>query len=379
MMKVSLISENLQKKILFANHAISARSQLPTLLNFLIEAEEGKLIISATDLEIGIVVDIPAKTKKGGAVTVSAKTFVEVIETISSDKISLETTQEGLVLTGEKEKTVFQTTPTDEFPKLYEDKGKQVMVLKKETMGKDLLKVVFAASLDLERPALSGVLIKEEKDGFLLVATDGYRLSLKKHALQSARKARDMKEAISMLVPARVIRELLQMEKDDDQEDIKVFAAKERNQIIFSQNDTTLIGRLIEAEFPNYEKIIPTDFSTKTVFEKESLQKAIKAGYVFARQTAGIIKLSIEKNRVLVSANAPSVGKNLIEVEAKTTGEENEIAFNARYLLDYLSNSTSEMISFEMNGPLNPGVFREVNDPSFMHLIMPIRVQQESA
>lgn len=374
-MKVSLISENLQKKVLFVSHAISTRSQLPTLLNFLIEAGDGKLTISATDLEVGIMADVPAKTEKKGSSTVPAKTFVEIMGTVSSGKINLETTQEGLVLTGEREKTVFQTAPADEFPKLYKNKGKQVMVLRKETVGKDFSKVVFAASLDLERPALSGVLIKEEKDGFLLVATDGYRLSLKKHALQSAKKTRE-EEAVSMLVPSRVIRELVQMEKDAGDEDIGVYVSKEKNQIIFSQNDTTLIGRLIEAEFPNYEKIIPTDFSTKTVFERESLQKAIKAGYVFARQTAGIVKLSVEKDKILVSANAPSVGKNLIEVEAKTTGEENEIAFNARYLLDFLSNSTSETISFEMTGPLNPGVFRETDDPSFMHLIMPIRVQQ---
>lgn len=332
-------------------------------------------MISATDLEIGIVVDIPVKIEEEGSVTVPAKTFVEIIGTISSGKIALETTKEGLCLTGEREKTVFQTTPADEFPKLYEDKGRQLMILKKETFGKDFSKVVFAASLDSERPALSGVLIREEKEGFLLVATDGYRLSLKKHALQSAKKAQ-LEESVSMVVPARIIKELIQMEKDAGDEDVRVYASKEKNQIIFFQNDITLIGRIIEAEFPNYEKIIPTDFSTKTVLEREGLQKAIKAGYVFARQTAGIVKLSIEKDKVLVSANAPSVGKNLIEIEAKTTGEQNEIAFNARYLLDFLSNSTSEKISFEMNGPLNPGVFKETDDPSFMHLIMPIRVQE---
>ena len=376
-MKISLISERLQKGVLCVNHAVSSRSQLPTLLNFLIEAREGKLVISATDLEIGITVEVPGKTEKDGAVTVPAKTFTEMAGTISSGKISLETTHEGLVLAGEKEKTIFQTTPADEFPRLYEEKGKQVMVLRRETMEKDFSRVVFAASPDSERPALSGVLIKEEKDGFLLVATDGYRLSLKNHALQDVRKMRP-EEGVSMLVPARVIRELIQMGKDGGGEDIRVYAAKEKNQIIFIQNETTLVGRLIEAEFPNYEKIIPTDFSTKTVLEKDGLQKAIKAGYVFARQTAGIIKLSIEKSRVLVSANAPSVGKNLIEVGAKTMGEENEIAFNARYLLDFLANSTSEEISFEMTGPLNPGVFKETNDPSFMHLIMPIRVQESA-
>jgi len=376
-MRVSLLSENLQKKILFVNHAISSRSQLPTLLNFLIEAKEGRLIISATDLEIGIIVDIPAKTEKEGATTVPAKTFVELIGAISLGKINIETTQEGLVLTGEKEKTVFQTTPADEFPKLYEDKGKQIMVLRKETMGKDFSRVVFAASPDSERPALSGVLIKEEDDGFLLVATDGYRLSLKKHALKNVQKAKT-EEPISILVPARVIKELVQMEKDTDGGGVTVHVSAEKNQIIFSQGDTILIGRLIEVEFPNYEKIIPTDFSTKTVFQKEDLQKAIKAGYVFARQTAGIVKVSIKKDKIIVSANAPSVGKNTIEIEAKTTGEENDIAFNARYLLDFLSNATSETISFEMTGPLNPGVLREEDDPSFLHLIMPIRVQDES-
>lgn len=376
-MRVSLLSEKMQKQILFVNHAVSTRSQLPILLNFLISAKKGKLTLSATDLEIGIETSISAKVEEEGAVTVPAKTLVELVGTVSSDKISLKTTQEGLVLTGEKEEAVFQTSPADEFPKLYESKGEQLMILDKETVGRDFARVVFAASPDSERPALSGILIKEEEGKFLLVATDGYRLSIKKHALHNTRKTKTEKE-VSMLVPSRVIRELIQMEKDTEEKDVIVHASREKNQIIFSHGDTVLVGRLIEAEFPNYEKIIPVDFSTRTVLGRADLQRAIKAGYVFARQTAGIIKLSLEKNKVLVSANAPSVGKNQIEIEAKTTGEENEIAFNAKYLLDFLSNSCSETISFEMNGPLNPGVFRETDDPLYMHLIMPIRVQESA-
>lgn len=375
-MKISLISDNLKKKILFLNHAVSSRSQLPSLLNFLIEAKDKKLIISATDLEIGIIIEIPAKIEKEGSVMVLAKTFVEALNTTSSSKIEIEKTKEGLVLKGEKEEFLFQTSSAEEFPKLYEEKGENIMTLKNGSFGKDFSKTSFAASPDSERPALSGVLIKKEEKGFLLVATDGYRLSLKKQALQGIEKRKkDNEEA--MLVPARVVRELVQMEKEDGG-DVEVYISKEKNQIVFIQNDITLVGRLIEAEFPNYEKIIPTDFSTKTIFEREDLQKAVKAGYVFARQTAGIVKISIQKNNVLISANAPSVGKNKIEIEAKTTGEENEIAFNARYLLDFLGNSASEKMSFEMTGPLNPGVFKELDDPSFMHLIMPIRVQQEA-
>lgn len=380
-MKVSLLFENLSKKISFLNHAVSTRSQLPILLNFLIEAKKGKLSISATDLEIGITTEIPAKIEKEGSTTVPARALTELTGATPLDKIILETTSEGLVLTGEKIKTIFQTTPSDEFPKLYEEKGEELISIKKDNINKDFSKIVFAASQDTERPALSGVLIKEEKtptsEGFLLVATDGYRLSLKKHAFRERKKVGG-REAVSVIVPSRVIREVVLMGKEINGEDVGVYVSEEKNQIIFAQDDTVLVGRLIEAEFPAFEKIIPEDRSTKTVFARVELQRAVKASYVFARQTANIIKLSIKKEKIVISANAPSVGSSIIEVDAKTTGEENEIAFNARYLLDFFSNIEGEDVSFEMTGPLNPGVFKILGDDSFLHLIMPIRVQGET-
>lgn len=371
-MKVSLLFENFSKKIMFANHAISSKSQLPILLNFLIQAKNGKLSISATDLEIGIVVDIPAKIEEEGEVTVPAKTLTELISASPMDKITLETIPAGLALTEKKIKTIFQTTPAEEFPKLYEEKGERVSSVKRELIDKNFSNVVFAASSDTERPALSGVLMKEEKEGFLLVATDGYRLSLKKIVMTSKGKGR---EGTSIIVPSRVIRELVLMGKEVGGDTVAIYVSAEKNQILFSEEDITLVGRLIEGEFPNYEKIIPQNHLTKTVFSKEELQRAIKASYVFARQTANIVKLSVQRDKVVVSANAPSVGSSIAEVDAKTTGEENEIAFNARYLLDFFSNIEEEEISFEMAGPLNPGVFKIVGDDSFLHLIMPIRVQ----
>lgn len=377
-MKISLLFENLSKKILFANHAISTKNHLPILLNFLIQAKKGKVSISATDLEIGIITDIPAKVEEEGETTVAAKTLTELITTTPLNKIFLETKPEGLFLTGEKIKTFFQTNPPEEFPKIYEEKGREIISLKKEGVEKEFSKIVFAASHDTERPALSGVLIKEGKEGFTLVATDGYRLSLKKQGLEKRGKGKDDSEGISVIVPARVIRELVLMAKEGEGERVGVYVSEEKNQIIFSEHETMLVGRLIEGEFPNYEKIIPEEFSTKTTFLREELQSAIKTSYVFARQTAGIVKLSIKRDRIIVSANAPSVGNSVVEVDAKTIGEENEIAFNARYLLDFFSNIDGEDASFEMTGPLNPGVFKIAGDDSFLHLIMPIRVQAEA-
>jgi len=375
-MKTSLLSENLQEKLFFVNHAISNKSQLPILLNFFIKAKKGTLNISATDLEIGIKVEIPAKVEEEGEITVPAKAFSELMGSVAAGKINLITKPEGLELTGGKMKTTFQTAPAEDFPKLYEEKGEQMLIMNKDIVSKDLPKVVFAASQDLTRPALSGVLIKEDpekNDSFLIVATDGYRLSLKK---QKFEKKRQPKGGASILIPSRVVRELILIAKDTDE--VKAYTSKENNQIIFCQNETTLVGRLIEAEFPAFEKIIPPDFSTKTTFDKEDLQKAVKACYVFARNSASIIKISVRAEKIVVYANAPSVGENTVEIDAKTTGEENEIAFNGRYLLDIFSNIEEETMSFEMTGPLNPGVFKIAGDDSFLHLIMPIRVQQET-
>ena len=146
---------------------------------------------------------------------------------------------------------------------------------------------------------------------------------------------------------------------------------------------------MIEAEFPNYEKIIPSDFSTQVVTDREEFQKAVKTCSIFARESANIIKLSLEKSlpasadaqasgrrgKIVISASAPSLGETSVEVEAVIEGEENEIAFNARYLLEFLGSVGSEKIIFEMTGPLSPGVFKLDDDKDFLHIIMPIRIQ----
>ena len=132
---------------------------------------------------------------------------------------------------------------------------------------------------------------------------------------------------------------------------------------------------MIGAEYPDYQKIIPQAFETKVEVGREELLNAIKICSVFARETANIIKFTIKKDKIIVSANSPAVGEDNAEVEAKVSGEENEIAFNAKYLLDVLSIVNTEEMIFEMTGPLNPGVFKIKNDESFLHLIMPIRVQ----
>lgn len=378
-MKLHFLSENLQKKLSFLNRIVSQRSQLPILLNFLIEAKNGKLKISATDLELGAQIEIPANIEEEGKTTVPAKLFSELMASIPQDKITLQKEKDTLKLITKNIKSSFQTVPPEEFPKLYEGKGERILRITTEETRKFFLPVIFAASLDAGRPALSGVLIQKIKNSkktreIKVVATDGYRLSLKKGSVGEGEKDGE-EEGKEALVPARAIREALGVNPEG--EEVEVYISKENNQVLFFQESTVLVGRLIEAEFPAYEKIIPADFSTRVFFEREQMQKAVKICSIFARDAANIIRLSFQKEKIVVSANAPSVGENSVEVEAKLEGEENEIAFNARYLLDLLGNLEEESLVFEMSGPLSPGVFKIENDDSFLHLIMPIRVQAE--
>ena len=367
-MKALVVSEDLHKNISFLNHAVSVRSQLPVLSNILIETNENKINFSATDLEIGIQISINANVEENGRVLVSAKPLLDLFGSLPSVKdITIQTQDKSLIITTEKTRSSFQTSDPDEFPMLYEDKGKETAIIKGGEIQKDLVKVVFAASVDMARPALSGVLIRRSENETTIAATDGYRLSLKKMVLEGKEG-----EEQDIIVPARVLKEAM-MFKDGG--DISVYVSKKTNQIVFLQEGKLLVGKLIESKFPDYEKIIPQEHDTRVVFDKEEMQKAVKTSSIFAREANGIIRFSVTRDKITVSANTPSLGENRVEVEAKLEGEENEIAFNPRYVLELLSSIDEEEMVFEMTGPLNPGVFKIKDDSTFLHLIMPVRVQ----
>jgi DNA polymerase-3 subunit beta len=369
-MKVKILTSNLQGKLSFLNHAISPKNQLPILLNILIETKENAVKISSTDLEIGMEVLIPAEIEEQGATTVPAKIFTELISSLSEETVTLHAVGTTLEVASKRTKSVLQTIKSDEFPRLYENKGELFATLQVKDIQKDFSSVIFAASQDTARPALSGVLVRREPEGLLLVATDGYRLSLKHYKVGVGQEAGKHE---SFIIPARVLREILSFK--DTKEGIRVYTSSENNQVLFESSDMTLVGRLIEAEFPNFAKIIPSDFSVSITFDREELQRAVKVCSIFARDAANIIKLALHKDHIVVSSQSSSVGENSVRVDAKLDGEENEIAFNSKYLVDVLGNVDEKDLLFEMTGPLNPGVFKIQNDNSFLHLIMPIRVQ----
>src|SRR6185437_1741947 len=214
------------------------------------------------------------------------------------ESITIQTTDSKLEVITKRTKSIFQTVSGDEFPRLYEVKGEKLATLSGKDIKREFSSVIFSASQDTTRPALSGVLVRKESLGFLLVATDGYRLSLRHYKVSESISG----ESASFIIPARVFKELVAMKEED--KDIGMYISKEQNQVIFEQGDSILIGRLIEAEFPNYEKIIPSDFSVSVSFDREEMLKAVKICSVFARDSANIIKLSLSKDSITVSSGS---------------------------------------------------------------------------
>lgn len=368
-MKLSVLSENLQKALSLINHAVSPRSQLPILSQTLFLVEKDKATLSATDLEIGIETEFSVNTEVEGSVAIPAKLFLELVNVLPQEKIEIESKDGYLVIKSKKSQSELQTTPKDEFPSLYEELGEKVLSFSKGEVKNLFEKIIFASSLESTRPALSGVLISQTKEGIVFVATDGYRLSLE--SVVNDKVSGKIENQI--ILPARLLREVVSLSSE---EGIDLFVTQKNNQAVFVQENTKIIGRLIEADFPNYEKILPTDTATTVSFDREEMLRAVKSCAIFARESANIITFALGKEKISVSAKTPSLGENKVDVEARLKGEENEIAFNARYLLDVLGGIKENEMVFEMTGPLNPGIFKTLNNPNYLHLIMPIRVQE---
>lgn len=371
-MKASCLQENLHRGLSIVGRAVSTKAQLPILGNILIATEQGKLKLSSTNLETGINFWLGAKVEKEGSLTVPARVLMELISSLPAEKIILESTEGILKVTCGMHESTMNGLSAREFPILSLSSQKEGPSFSQEILKEAISQVAFAAAQDEGRPVLTGVRWLQEGEHLVLAATDGYRLSTKKLTIKKGLFEKPL------IVSARALLEVAHVSSEKTEEDkreIKTVVLDEENQMGFSFKDTEIITRLIEGEFPDFSKIIPQGFTLRVVLDREILLKGIKIASIFARDAANIIKWRIGEGRVTLTANSPQVGENSSEIEAKTEGEDVEIAFNFRFLLDFLTAAKGDKIVFETSGPLNPGVFRLDGDDSFLHIIMPVRVQ----
>ncbi len=366
-MNIKLLQENLQKALTHVTRIVPTKPQLPVLQNIRLTATKDGLELTGTNMETTETVWVGGKVEKEGAICVSARVLFEFVATLPPETIHLCVKEERLFVSSAGFEAELPTIAATEFPPVPQLSLKDAGSINKSALISTLSNVLFAAATDEGRPMLTGVKVIDEGEKTLFVATDGYRLSLHRMAFS----AKNLSQAI---IPAKALAEVVKLSGEEKtSEDIRVGPAGD-NQVGFVVGETTLLTRLLEGEYPNFERIIPKTFTTRALIEKEGLLRAVRSAAIFARDNANIVRLNLDKQKIVVSANAAQVGKNSIELQAKIDGDGGEIAFNSRFLLDFLSNYQEEEFIFEMTGSLNSGLFKPAKDDSYLHIIMPVRV-----
>ena len=366
-MIVSVLQENLLKALSRTGRIVPVKPQLPIVQNVLVQAEKDRLRIVSTNLETTEIVYVGAKIEREGGVCVSSRLLLEFVSSLPQSTVKMIVKEGSLtVQCGGFRATIPGIAPTEFPPVAGHSKKNEVIIEKKEIIGA-IERVLFSAATDEGRPLLAGVRIMQKQGETTLAATDGYRLSVKKITLTT-------KEDLDLLVPARALGEVVKVCTEDKSSKTISFIRSQDGQASFLVGDTEIMTRLIDGEYPNFEKIIPTKHNTRILLDKEALEKAVRSASVFARDNANIIRFHVENQTLTISANTPQVGEDEVDVDAKVDGEGGDIAFNSRFLTEFLSNYPENELLFEMTGALNPGVFRPTKDDSYLHIIMPVRV-----
>lgn len=377
-MKIQIFQENLLKALNTAGRSISSKAQLPILANVLLSTENNRLKVSATNLETGVNIWTGAKIEKEGSITLPSKILQEYVSSLPAEKISLEVKENIANLTSTSFNASFNGLAASEFPVL--PKGeKKIFSFQSSVLIEVINRVAFASASDEGRPILTGVSFKKEGKTLTLAATDGYRLSVEKvEVAKISTEGKDEEELRSLVIPAKTLLEVSRIVSEQvkqDQSIIEMSLTKDGNQAVFSFPEIELSTRLLEGDFPDYEKIVPQEASTTVTLDKEELLRAIRTASIFARDSANIVKFKFQEGKAVISANSPQVGENISEIGAKTEGGEAEIAFNFRFLLDFLAAVKEGEVSLEMTGSLNPGLFKIKGKASYLHVIMPVRLQ----
>ena len=362
-MKFKVDKDLLAQGIDTIQNVISVKATLPILSNFLLEAGKNNLRLTATDLNIGISCVIPVDTQEAGAITIPARRFSGIVKELSDNEVSVTAKKNNIVII-ETRACQFKIIglPYEEFPKLPEFKDKEAIRIEQALLKQMIALTSFAVSLDETRYILNGIMFKINKDAISLVATDGKRLAVctKKLVQPSAKE-------ISMIVPIKTIQELQRNLKDAGEVSLTIGA----NQILFDFNGTTLISRLIEGEFPDYQQVIPAQAESKIKINREQFLLAIRRAALLSTPDYQAIKLEVFKNKLVLSKSTPDVGESREELAMEYSGKETIIGFNPNYLIDVLKNLDTEETELEITGSEKPGVIRS---NGYVYIVLPMRL-----
>jgi DNA polymerase III subunit beta len=361
------------------DRAVPSKSPLPVLSNVLLATEEGRVKLVANNLEMAISCWIGADIADEGRITLPARLLSDFVGTLGGGDIQM-TLKPGTrtmnLKCGRYEANI-NGIDADDFPAVPTVGDGPRIQIPARTLRHAISQVAFAAATDDTRPVLSGVLVMIDGDELTMAAADGFRLAVRTVTIEAGGS-----EKLTMLVPARTLIELSRIVPDTE-DPIEIAATPTKNQVMFQYPNILVVSRLIEGQFPDYQRIVPASYQTRVVLPVSELLQATKTAAVFSRDNSNIVRISVTPSgdelipgRVDVSASSAEMGDNAGQLDGSVEGEEMQIAFNGRFLRDALEAVSGGEVALEMNGPTAPGLVKPVSGGGHLHVIMPMHVSR---
>jgi DNA polymerase-3 subunit beta len=354
---------------------VEKRNTMPILVNVLLEANESKIKVFATDLEVSLTDEIPVIHANPGKVAVNAKNLFEIIKELAEGPIQL-TKKENNWLEIKQNKSVFNIVgiSAEEYPVFPTYSTQDFMKLDASVLADMIEKTIYSVSNDETRYHLNGVYFERQTEGaqeaYRMVATDGHRLSLVDRKTEAKAKS-TVSSPQGVIIPRKGLTEIRKL-LDTVSGNFEM--AIEGSQLIVRHNSTVLMVRLIEGKYRNYQQLIPQNLNHHAHIHRETLLSSLKRVSLLSNQKYKGVTLSLSAGRLEISSNNPELGDAKEEIEVRYEGTDLKIGFNARYILDVLNSFDDDEVDIELNDQLSPGLIRPHNDNSYTCVVMPMRI-----
>ncbi len=364
-MKASVQTKDILEAVQKVQSVVSTKSTLSILSNVLIETVDNSMVLTATDLQVGIRCKSEARVKEQGASTVPAKTLFAILRELPEGEVNIEINEKDIatIACGDSYFRILGIS-RDEFPKLPEFLEKESFTVSQSLLKGMLHKTIYAISREDNRYALMGLYFIIADHTLTFVSTDGRRLSKMTTELGA-----EVKLKRDFIVPLKAVDELQKMLGDEG--DVRLFLAK--NQVAFQLDGVLLVSRLIDGTFPDYERVIPETSTEKAELDRREFLHMVRQTALLATDQANLVRLSFTKGQLVITSSSPEVGEARVSMPTKYDGKDLEIAFNPDFLKDVLGSIDEEVVTLELSDSLSPGVVR--GKGTFLHVLMPMRLQ----
>ena len=375
-MKITCLQEDLKRGLSIVARAVSSRSMLPITQNVLLSTEQSLLRISATDLNIAMTTWIGAQIEEEGLVAVPARLLSEFVNSLPEQAIDIEKTSEPIgvnVKCGRFEANISGTSGED-FPPIPTVEDGLAVKIEPGVLREAISRVSFAAATEASRPVLTGVKTEIKGDEFKVAAADGFRL-----AVYSAKLAEAPAEDIDFVIPASVMNEIGRL-LGSVETTVELTVTPSSNQALCRVGDVEIVTSLIAGNFPDYDRLIPQSYKTRVMLSSDEFLRATRTAAVFARDDRHVIRLQMAGGKedapgcLTVSARAVEVGNNQGRLDVAVEGDDAKIAINSKYLIDVLDAIGGD-VAIEITSATSPGVLKPVGSDDYVHVVMPMFVQ----